>query len=36
MVAWRQDLSPGRAEVIRHLVRRDLRPLIVVPIPTSR
>ena len=33
MVAWRQDLSPGRAEVIRHLVRRDLRPLIVVPIP---
>ena len=35
MVAWRQDLSPGRAEVIRHLVRRDRRPLIVVPIPQS-
>lgn len=36
MVAWRQDLSPGRADVIRHLVRRDLRPLIIVPIPTER
>lgn len=36
MVAWRQDLSPGRAEVIRHLVRQDLRPLIVVPIRPER
>ncbi len=35
VLAWRQDLSPGRAEVIRHLVRMTRRPLIVVPIPNT-
>lgn len=31
-VAWRQDLSPGHAEVLRHLVQETRLPLVVVPI----
>jgi hypothetical protein len=32
LVAWRQALSPGRAEVLRHLVREIHVPLVIVPI----
>ena len=35
LVAWKQDLSPGRAEVIRRLLREAKVPLIVVPIAGS-
>lgn len=31
LVAWRQETGPDRAEVIAHLVRESLVPLIVVP-----
>ncbi len=35
IVAWRQDLSAGRAEVVRHLIRETHVPLMFVPIDTS-
>ncbi len=35
VVAWRQDLGHGRAEVIRRLLRESPIPLIIVPISTT-
>jgi hypothetical protein len=36
IVAWRQDLSAGRAEVVRHLIRETHVPLVFVPIGKRR
>lgn len=32
LIGWRQDLSPGRADVVRRLLREAAVPLIMVPI----
>jgi hypothetical protein len=32
IIAWQQDLSPGRAEVVRHLIREAHVPIVFVPI----
>lgn len=35
ILAWRQDLSPGRAEVIRRLLREVQVPLLIIPVAST-
>jgi nucleotide-binding universal stress UspA family protein len=35
LIAWRQELTPGKADTVQHLLRHGAIPLILVPIPAT-